>query len=336
MPRNRNKSAEQKIQETLKKHLKGGETVLIGVSGGPDSVFLLHMLSQFKPKLNIIVAHVNHALRGINADIDTEFVKELSQKLEAEFHSTKIDIMALAKNKKRSVEETGRNIRYNFFKKLYKTKKASFVLTAHHADDNLETILLNLVRGTGLKGLTGIEELSQSESGTPLLRPLLNITKNEIIDYLTKNHLTYRSDQTNKDISIPRNFLRNTVIPELKTLNPSLTQTVQKNAQNLKKIQDHLDSIAEKHIKKANISKKSEDLNLFDLKKIQALSEVTQSSVLRLIYFKREGNTKNLEQVHIDEVLSIINKNVGRKQKKLGKYTVEIKAGTLIMNPCRS
>ncbi|MBT4056199.1 tRNA lysidine(34) synthetase TilS, partial [Candidatus Peregrinibacteria bacterium] len=309
MPRNRNKTADQKTLETLKKHLKGGETLIVGISGGPDSVFLLHMLLKFTPKLNIVVAHINHALRGIEAELDTDFVKNLAKKHKIPFKHTKIDIATLSRAKKKSVEETGRDIRYKFFNKLYKDYKADYILTAHHLDDNLETILLNFIRGSNLQGITGIQETSLYQKTRNVLRPLLNISKQEIVEYLQDKHILYRIDATNEDRDIPRNFLRHEVIPKLKELNPSLPKTVLRNSKNFKEIQALLEKEAKAWIRGNKISSQT-----FDLKSLQTLPAPIQKEILIQIYKEAEGDTKNIESIHLDEVLSIINKNVGNKK----------------------
>lgn len=332
MPRNKHKTAEQKVLEALKKHLKGGETLIIGVSGGPDSIFLLNCLLKFEPKVKIIVAHINHALRGIEADLDTEFVKDFAKKHSLPFHSTKIDIMALAKSSKKSIEETGREIRYKFFNKLFKKLKANYLLTAHHADDNLETILLNFIRGASLVGLSGMCEITTRKDGLKIFRPLLCVTKEEICSTLAENQCKFRIDNTNSDVTIPRNFLRHSVIPLLKRLNPNLAQTILKNAGNIHEIHKHIEKDANKWIEENKINSEENDYT-FDLKSFTSLAHALQQEIIMKIYKKLSGTAKNITKANIDEVLSIINKNIGRKQKKLGKYIVEIKNKTFIIKP---
>jgi tRNA(Ile)-lysidine synthase len=326
MPRNKHKEADEKALENLRRHLKGGEALVCGVSGGPDSVFLLKCLVKLKEELSlkIIVAHVNHTLRGEEAENDAKFAKTLAKNLGLIFECTKVDTIALASTTKSSVEEAGREIRYNFFLKLFEKYDATHVLTAHHGDDNLETILLNFVRGGSLRGLGGMKEKTRKKNGLRLLRPLLNISKKEIAEHLDKQHIESRLDQTNLDPSIPRNFIRINIIPELKKLNPSLQKTVLKNSKNIQEVQQFLKEEAEIWIKEHSPN--------YDIKSFRTLPTPIQKKILIRIYRKKEGNTKNIEAVHIEEVLNIINKNIGRKHKQLGKYTVEIKKGTFILN----
>jgi tRNA(Ile)-lysidine synthase len=328
MPRNRHKSPEEKTKAVFDKYLKENSTVICSVSGGPDSVFLLKCLIKFSKKtpIKIVVGHINHSLRGIEAELDAKFVEEMAKAHNLPFNSTKVDTMAIAKSKKASIEEIGREIRYDFTNELYKKYKADYVATAHHADDNLETILLNFIRGSGLRGLSGMRETSTKKNGLKLFRPLLSISKEEIQHFLDEEEIPYRIDQTNWDTTIPRNFLRHDIIPKLKSLNPNLQNTVLKNSHNTREINDWI-----KQETNDWIAKNSPSADTFDLKAIQSLAKPVQKAILLSIYKKKEGHTKNISAIHIDEVLKVINKNIGRKQKKLGKYTVEIQKGTFIL-----
>jgi len=325
MPRNKHKTAEQKTLENLEKLLKNQKTVILGVSGGPDSVFLLTCLLKFRENhpLKIVIAHVNHCLRGKQSDLDEKFVKELAEKSELKFEKIRADVKSLAKKEGLSIEAAGRKIRYEFFLSLLEQYKADSVLTAHHSDDNLETVLLNFLRGAGLKGLSGMEEISIHSNGLKLIRPLLCVTKKEILDFLEKQKIKFRKDLSNLDTKIPRNFLRSKVIPQLKKLNPNLAQTILKNSQGIKEIQDFLEETAKLSYEPLNLSPLPKT---FDLKSLQYQPKVIQKEILRMIYFKKEGTTKDISSSHIDEVVEMIDKNVGKKQKKLGKYTIEIKS----------
>ena len=339
MPRNKHKKANEKVLEVLGKTLKGNEILIIGVSGGPDSVFLLNCLLEFKeqtaPKttsLKIIVAHVNHILRGHEAEEDLEFVKSLAKKHNLEFEKTEVDINSLAETTKSSIEESGREIRYKFFLKLFKKYKADFLATAHHSDDSLETILLNFIRGASLKGLCGIKLISTQKTGLTLFRPLLCVSKQEIIEYLQDKNIKFRIDQTNFDTKIPRNFLRHEIIPQLKTLNPNLSQTILKNSESFMEIQNFLNEKAKVWIQENSNINNARSQSSFDLKSFNLLPRSLQKEIIILIYKNKAGTTKDIENTHLNEVLSIINKNIGGKKKRLGKYTVEIKQGTFIFN----
>lgn len=300
------KKLELKVLSTLKHYIRKTDTIIAGISGGPDSVFLLHFLKQLPNK--IIVAHINHQLRK-NSQKDSVFVKTISPN----FQLKTVNIQKIARKSKQGLEETGRKIRYQFFQQLAKRYKAKYILTAHHADDNLETVILNFTRGAGLQGLCGMAELEGN-----LLRPLLNISKSQIIDYLKFNRILFRKDESNKDIKFSRNFIRQAIIPKLKKLNPNIIETTAKNSLNLRELNEHLKLTAQRWL----TQNRPHQLNAKSLRKEP---RALQKMILLEVYKKIVGNTNNLETVHLDEVIKIIQNNVGNKQKKLGKLTLKIK-----------
>lgn len=313
------KKLEEKVLETLRKYIKTGDTVVAGISGGPDSMFLLHFLRKIPAKK--IIAHINHKLRK-EADKEEKFVKEFVKKLahseKTFFYSLKADIKNLSKKAKTCLEETGRKIRYDYFKKLAKKYKAKFIITAHHADDNLETIIINFVRGASLQGLAGIQELENN-----IFRPLLNITKKNILEYLKLKKIPFKQDKTNKDKKYARNFIRHEIIPKLKKLNPNLIETITKNVKNIREINEHLRENAQKWLK---AQKSQSHLNAKLFKKMPT---PLQKIILMEIYKQHVGNTKNIENTHIDEILRIIHQNVGNKKKKFGKLQISLEGGII-------
>lgn len=335
MPRNHHKNAEEKVLEDLKTFLKGNETLVIGVSGGSDSVFLLNCLVKFKEKnknLKIIVAHINHMLRGREAEKDMEFVEKLCKKLQVTFKAKEVDVETLSKTTKSSIEESGREIRYQFFEELFEEFKANYCLTAHHSDDNLETIMLNFVRGASVKGLSGMKRFSTKKSGLRIFRPLLCVSKDEIMDFLTKNHTEYRTDQSNLDTEITRNFLRHKVIPLLKKLNPNLSQTVLKNASTFNELHKYLSTEVAKWIEAHGEKKTDHHPTSFPVLQFAPLPSSMKKEIILTIYRNLTGDAKNIENKHIEEVVEIIDRNIGGKKKSLGKHTVEINRGRFIFN----
>lgn len=194
--------------------LKNGETVICAVSGGADSVCMLHILTEIKKELSLklCVAHLNHGLRGLDADRDEHFVKELAEHYGLPFYSKKTDVYALSQELKVSCEEAGRIARYDFFDELKTSLNADKIATAHNADDNIETVLMRLVRGTDLKGLTGIPVCNDSD----VIRPVLCLKRCEIEDHIKCNGLGFVTDSTNFENDFSRNKIRNIIIPFLK------------------------------------------------------------------------------------------------------------------------
>ena len=236
-----NKTTEQKALKFIDENnlIKKGDKILVAFSGGADSVFLLHFLFKYKRRLGIEIAafHLNHKLRGKSAEKDEKFSVEYCKKNDIKFFSVTRDVKAAAKKKKISFEEAGREIRYNELNKTARKLKATKIATAHNSSDNIETILLNLVKGTGIKGLMGIP-LRRGN----IVRPILSLSADEIRDYLKKNKIDYRFDKSNLDSDYERNFLRNEIIPKLKQrLNTRLEEKIGNTAKVLKEINSFID-----------------------------------------------------------------------------------------------
>ncbi len=225
------KKTEQKVLRFIdeKNLIEKDDRILVALSGGPDSVFLLHFLNKYSKKFKISFAaiHINNRLRGKAASADENFCKELTKKLGVRFYSIKRNVKAFAKKLKVSTEEAGRLIRYEEFESLSAKESFTKIATAHIADDNAETVLLNLIKGTGLNGISGIPY-----SRGKIIRPLLVLTKEEIVQYLKFYKINYRTDLTNLQSDYERNFLRNEVVPLIKKrLNPSLENTLLKSSE---------------------------------------------------------------------------------------------------------
>jgi tRNA(Ile)-lysidine synthase len=322
------KKIEIKILEKLKEFLPKRSIVILGLSGGPDSVFLFHLLDKLSKlhPLKIIVAHVNHLLRGVESNLDEKFVKKLTEGKNHFFYSLKKDIKKLSKTLKKGIEETGREIRYNFFYELAKKHKANFIITAHQADDNLETIIMNFTRGAGFKGLAGMKELESLTKKIQLFRPLLDISKNQILKYLKTSKIPFRTDKSNKDTVYKRNYVRHKIIPAFKKINPSITETVAKNTHHFRGISTLLETQASEWISKNSINKKSSEINI---KNIRKQPKPIQKEIILQLYKNFIGNTQNLETSHVEEVIKVINSGLGNKKKTLGKLVFSVKNNIL-------
>jgi len=223
--------------------LKEGK-ILIAVSGGVDSTVLTHLCHS--AKFNISLAHCNFNLRGHESDADEEFVLELAESLNLEVFVQRFDTETYAQEHKRSIQMAARELRYNWFTELAEQLGYDYILTAHHADDNLETFLINFTRGTGLEGLTGIPEVNGD-----FVRPLLPFSSKTIMSYAKANNIKWRDDSSNASVKYLRNKLRHEVIPILKEINPSLLQSFQTTLNNLNDTADVVEESTNAVLKRA-------------------------------------------------------------------------------------
>jgi tRNA(Ile)-lysidine synthase len=218
------------LVEKLKSHLitnnliKKGDCILLAVSGGLDSVALLHLFSKIQDffQLKLAVVHVNHGIRGEEADGDLEFVRSLSDQYNLPFYFQKVDALKFAREQRYSLEESARILRYQVYEETLKKSKFAKLATGHTANDQAETILQHLLRGSGILGMSGI-----AETRGPYIRPLLIFTRNELKTYVKQHELQYRQDSTNRELKYRRNRIRNELIPYLeKNFNPNLIKTL--------------------------------------------------------------------------------------------------------------
>jgi len=300
-----------------------GDKIVVGVSGGPDSVCLLDILVNLakKRKFELSVAHINYGLRGRDSDNDEIFVRELAQK-----YNLKIEVLNAKKESKiSSTENNLRNIRYDFFRKIIKENNFNLIAVAHNQDDQAETMLMRLIRGSGLLGLRSILPKNNN-----IIRPLLDISRGEIIDYLNENKLSYRIDKTNKENKFLRNKIRNKLIPILeKEYNPALKKTLAEAASSIAQDYDFIFTSSEKIFKRINFDV-SKNVYFFSSEKFIKNHPALQKQVLRKIIFKLKNNLFNVENSHLEEIIKIIKSNKSKSQKLKFKGLKVIKKGDII------
>jgi len=233
-----------KVEKNIKSHnlLQAGDAVIVGVSGGADSVALLHVLHFLKDlRLRLVVAHLDHMLRSDDSDADAAFVRNLAEKYNLPFEMQSIDVHRFSMKNKLSLEEGGRVARYAFFDELASKYQANAVALGHHADDQAETILMRLLRGAGATGLCGISPKSAGK----YIRPLLCVSRADIEDYLLKRNIPFRTDASNSDIRFLRNRIRHELIPFLETYNPAIRDRLVATADVLSADESLLESVTE-------------------------------------------------------------------------------------------
>lgn len=244
-----------------------GKKLLLAVSGGIDSMVLWHLFHQLE--FDITVAHCNFNLRGVESDADEAFVKTTCEALKTPFYIQKFDTKQFASDYKLSIQLAARKLRYDWFSKLLLDQKLDYVLTAHHLDDEIETFLIHLTRGTGLEGLTGIPAKNGS-----VIRPLLQFTREQIETFAKENKIKWREDLSNASHKYLRNKLRHDVVPVLKNLNPSFMHSFQNTLDNLKQSQSLVDDasriVYRKVVQEEQNQKKIDISELMQLKNYEA------------------------------------------------------------------
>ncbi len=267
--------------------VQAGQRVVVGVSGGPDSVALLHLMVELNAAENLAlklhVAHLNHQIRGDEADADTEFVSDMAKTLGLPCTIEREDVPAIAVETKRSVEETGRARRYAFLERVCLRAESELVAVAHHADDNVETVLHHIVRGTGLRGLSGMPVLRPLNLGSNvrLIRPLLGFRRSELLEYLRDRGLSYRTDCTNESDEHTRNRLRNRLLPMLREgFNPQVDEALLRLAEQAQWFEEYLDATAARTFETLVVSQTDQELVL-NVDTLLRKSPIIQTELIR-------------------------------------------------------
>ena len=310
---------ENKVLETIKKYqlIEKEDKLVIGVSGGPDSMALLHILLTLQekeqiPSCTLLVAHVNHMLRK-EADEETAYVEEFCRLHQIPCFIKRAKVEELAQKAKMGTEELGRNIRYQFFEEVRKKEKAQKIVTAHHANDNAETVLMNILRGSGTAGLKGIEPIRKNEKNVVFVRPLLNCTKEEIYEYCKEKKLQPKIDKSNQENVYNRNKVRNILIPFLeKEWNPNIVATLNRLSELARQENQYLERQTQKAYEDM-VLEEGKDSIVLSLKKWNGQDFVIKSRVIRYTINRLLGTTKDIEKIHIEDIIKLCENNVGNK-----------------------
>ena len=274
---------------------QSGEKTLVGFSGGADSVTLLHALFSVLGKDRVAAVHINHMLRGDEADADEAFCRDFCQKREIPFLSRKIDVSAICGNS--AFEETARNVRYRVFEESAEELNCTTVSLAHTASDNLETVIFHLCRGAGASGLSGIPP-KRPLGNAAVVRPLLDVTRDEILAYIEENGLSYRTDETNADTTYTRNFIRAEIVPLMKRINSSAEENARSASDSVCKLQDHAEESAMKFLKE------NEKNGSVSVHALAGLSSAVRYPVLETLYKKAGGETlSHAQALALEEII---------------------------------
>lgn len=296
------------MKNTIANHdlIQKGDRIILGVSGGADSVCLLTALNVLKSEYNLtlVVCHVNHKVRPGAAERDQEFVKNLCEKLGVEYHVREAEVEKLAKEWNMGTEEAGRKVRYDFFEEIANGDK---IATAHNQNDNVETVMMRILRGTGLQGLAGIPYRRNN-----IIRPLLDVSRIEIEAYLAECNQDYVTDATNFENIYTRNKIRLNLIPEIvQEFNPNFMQTLSRNISGYKEDNDCLNELADDFYKKHCFKMKNEQEMRVS---IVSLSKQPVAIVKRVITRMIQNMSDvNISSIILDSIVENMNKKTGTK-----------------------
>lgn len=299
------------IKETITRFglLEKGDRVLVALSGGPDSVALLYGLLALEPeyKLKLCAAHLNHKLRGAESDQDERFAKELASRLKLKFFSKRIDVKKEAKRKKSSIEETAREVRYRYLEKLADQIKADKIALGHQADDQAETFLMRLLRGAGAAGLSGIP----ARRGR-IIRPLIQIKREEIERFLKASRIPCRLDSSNYLTDFFRNRVRLLLLPKIKEqFNPKIVDSLNRATDIISSQQEYVQRKCEQILD--DIGTKSRGKVILDLRRFAGYDTCLQREMTRLCVRDLGGDLNQLAFESVDRALGLV------RQTKKGK-----------------
>lgn len=288
-------------EDTIKKYemIHRGDRIIVAVSGGPDSVCLLHILFKLKERydLTLFVAHVNHQLRGLQAEEDMRFVRDMAEDLGLPFYVKVEDVAKVASDLHMTLEQAGRYVRYSFFRELKKQLNADKIAVAHNMDDQAETVLLHLLRGSGMHGLTGMSPVSGD-----IIRPLIESKRQDIEAYIKENGLKYRIDHTNYEANYTRNRIRLELIPYLKEhFNKKITDAIAQTADILREEDNYIQKKVQEAYEK--ICSETRDIVQIDLKEFIELEPAIKRRLIKKAIQAVKGHDLNIEFKHINYIM---------------------------------
>ncbi len=307
---------EEKVLQTLKKFdmLSFNDRILIGISGGPDSVTLLNVLLSFKKRYNLsfFIAHLDHMLRGKESDEDVNFVKNLAQELDLPCEVKSYNLIKIARKEHLTLEEAARKYRYKFYLETAKKFKTSKIALGHNADDQVETILMRFLRGSGLEGLMGIPPVRGK-----IIRPLIECSREEIEEYCKENKIEYRVDSSNKEVVYFRNKIRLELLPLLsKGYNKNIKDTMLRLRSIISEVSVYLNQETELLFKEI-VGQENPEMVIIDLKKFSSLPLALKRRIIRKSIEVVKGNLYSISFRHNNEILKLTEYQLGEKEISL-------------------
>lgn len=294
------------VKALIKKYVAPEEKVVVAVSGGIDSMCLLYCCEQTLDKKQLIVAHMDHGLRKKSKE-DRLFIEQYCKERGIAFEYREISVEKIAQEKKESIEECARNERYSFLRNVKDAHLARFILTAHHQDDNVETILFHWIRGAGLHGLIGMRQITDE-----VLRPFLrSVSKANILEFAEQHKIPFVHDESNDIPAVSRNIIRLEILPLIRKINPNFSKTILKNTVQFFDIERGLEQQARETISIGN------DLYI-EQEEFQKKTKAEQRAILKILYLQRYGSTENLSFDLLEDVRQFVLESSTGKKKPFG------------------
>ena len=291
--------------------IKKNDTLIVALSGGMDSMCLLDIFYKLQSEFryNLEAIHIHHGIRGIEADRDLRFVKKYCQSINIKIKVHKVDAPQFAENNKLSLEEGSRKLRYKIFKEEIDSLKSkginAYILVAHHKNDQVETIIHNILRGSGTKGLIGM-----NYKNNYILRPLLDYSKKDIENYIKSYNIPYVTDSTNMDTNYTRNYIRIELVDKLYKINENAANHIIELSKNIKEMNDYVDAVSEYTY--MHILKSQDDRSItLNLKNFKTLNHIIKIGVIKLVISNLTKTLKDITRTHFESIIELSDKQKG-------------------------
>ena len=315
-------SVEQKFQIAMSQMVFSENRILVAVSGGPDSVVLLHLLNEYKIELStcaLAIAHLNHLSRGVDSNKDSDFVVGLGKGLGVETFVEDVDVALLSSKKKTSFQESARIIRYEFLERISKKWNANLIALGHNSDDQAETFLINLLRGSGLRGLTGI----RSRRGD-YIRPLRDCSRYEIENYISTQGLQFRLDSSNQEKYYLRNKIRLDLIPTLESYNSNIKNSLVSTSGLLADDEDYIEKKVEMAMPQVGFDVKDDDFASLDVNLFNSQHPALQKRLIRQAILVAKGDLRSISVRHVLKIIQMMKLENGVKEIHLPGFLTAV------------
>ena len=327
-------SIRKNVEENFLKNktIKKDDVVIVALSGGMDSMCLLNVLVSLSHIYEFYVCclHVNHGIRGDEADRDLNFVVKYANDINVKIKTVNVNAVNYSKENNKTVEEAARILRYEALTwyrdellNSSKVKKNIYVAVAHHKNDQAETILFNMIRGTGIKGLIGIKKISNF-----IIRPLLDFKKEEIEEYIKKLNIPYVVDSTNEDIKYTRNFLRLKVIKDIETINSSAVDHIVSSITDLQELYEYIEKVSDFIYEK--ISYMEDENIVIKNSEFKELSHIIKVHIIRKVFNNMANKLKDISRINIEDIISFSMKEKGGHLDMPYNITIDKKKNKLL------